>query len=82
MTISREEVREIMFSVKANHSKLLNCVAHQFPAQAEYGLGCKLTCTRCGGEMRLTDIATYLRGYAAAGGNPEDVLPGWGQKDV
>jgi hypothetical protein len=36
-----------------------------------------VACEVCGVERMLVDVVDYVRGYAAAGGDPEDVLPGW-----
>lgn len=70
--------------ISANNDMLNACPRHFFElsdeeiAEGVGGLfGKKLTCRRCNGSMRLTDINHYVRGFAAAGGNPNDVLPGW-----
>lgn len=34
-----------------------------------------MTCLECGGEMSPSDILMYAKGYAAAGGKPEEIWP-------
>lgn len=77
MPITKIDVAEILAGVRRNHGALKACPRHHFKGFAEAGLGGKLTCTHCGGEMRLSDTLLYTRGYMAAGGNPEDVIEGW-----
>jgi len=70
------DVKAMMEQVNAEIARRRGCAGHRFQAQATYQLGAKLTCEVCGASMRLTDIGTYARGYSAAGGNPDDILPG------
>lgn len=63
-----------------NQTRLRGCDRHHFEEPAEIVLGMRLTCTKCGGYMRLSDIAMYLHGYQAAGGNTDDVILGWPAK--
>ena len=37
----------------------------------------KVTCNECGGSMCLTELSGYMAGFEAAGGNANDVWPGW-----
>ncbi len=62
-----------------NRDKLDACPRHHFEPLGLEGirLGAKATCTECGGEMDLTKLNFYIRGYEAAGKNGNDILPGW-----
>lgn len=40
-------------------------------------LGRKVQCKKCGGLMDLVHLNFYVRGFEAAGGNGNDILPGW-----
>ena len=72
------ETKSIMQEIRANLAALASCERHQFPERGNtYRPGTKLTCLRCGGTMSLTDAGNYLRGYAAHGGDPRDIIPDW-----
>lgn len=78
------DTKRLMADIEANNAKLNACPRHFFGLTDEdiakgvgYMIGQKVTCQRCGGQLRLTDVNQYVRGFAAAGGNPNDVLPGW-----
>jgi hypothetical protein len=68
--------------VQENNRKKEACPLHTFkPMTGAIRIGQKFTCTNCGGErFSLVDIGHYLRGYKAAGGDPDDVFPGWANK--
>lgn len=86
-----KDAGKLWAEISANNDKLNACPRHFFELPDEAiaeGMGAlfgkKLTCLRCHGSLRLTDINQYIRGFEAAGGNPNDVLPGWngeGQSD-
>jgi hypothetical protein len=40
-------------------------------------LGCRVDCSRCGGSMPALQVYAYVRGYIAAGGNGNHIIPGW-----
>lgn len=68
--------------IQANQMRLDNCPRHHFPtmpdaARLPYMIGLKLDCATCGGSIDALQAYAYTRGYAAAGGNPNDVIPGW-----
>ena len=76
---SKNEARAIMAQIKENHRKLNSCPKHVFgdvvgaggfeqPRSARERL-----CACCGGKMDDLKIVLYVRGYKAAGGNPDDV---------
>ncbi len=70
---------EAFMRIKENIAKLDNCVKHKFTLDAEppYQFGMKLTCENCQGEMKAVDAFRYVQGYKAAGGNPNEVIPGY-----
>lgn len=58
--------------MEENFKKLQQCKRHKF--RGPQGMNIPLTCENCGGRMSLHDIQLYRAGYAAAGGNPNDIL--------
>lgn len=67
----------IYAEVKANQQRLDSCKRHHFPTLPPFTPSAKFTCSNCGGEMRHDCAAAYTRGYAAAGGDPNEIIPGW-----
>lgn len=74
---------------QANVAALDACPRHHFEISDELiaqGVGAmfgmKLNCHRCNGRMDMLHINQYVRGYAAAGGNPNDILPGWNNDET
>lgn len=63
--------------VKANRARIEDCKRHRFPGGAGIRLGQKHVCLECGGEMQLTEVGPYIRGYEAAGGNADDIWPSY-----
>ncbi len=64
--------------LRQNRATLDECPKHRFPLKGvKLRLGARVMCTHCGGLLDLVRINDYARGYTAAGGNPEDVAPGW-----
>lgn len=66
--------------IKANQQRLDACKRHHFPSWPQNistHLGLKVDCSNCGGRMDARMVASYTRGYVAAGGNPNDIIPGW-----
>lgn len=64
----------------SNNNKLNACPRHLFTAElppVNERFQFKMTCEKCGGYMRLTDINQYIRGYIAAGKNGNEIWPGW-----
>lgn len=74
-----EKSRRLWEQVKANSARLESCPRHHF-TYAKVVVGRPVACDNCGGTMHLTDAGMYVRGYIAAGGNPDDVFPGWNKK--
>lgn len=72
------DTNSIMAEIRQNQDRVRGCAVHRFPAIGDtYRLGQKLTCLNCGGVMDLREVGNYLRGFAAAGGDPQIVLPDW-----
>lgn len=71
----------LLAQIQANNDTLNACPRHYFDFDIEGGpaalFGKKATCQRCKGQMRLTDINQYVRGYEAHGGNGNDVVRNW-----
>lgn len=63
--------------IRENQKHLDGCKRHHFPTFGQVAFGMKLDCSNCGGRMCALQAGAYTRGYAAAGGNPNDVIPGW-----
>lgn len=68
----------LLADIRRNRAAIESCPRHRFPAKGPtYRLGDRVTCERCGGTMDLRAVGDYLRGYAAAGGDPREVMPDW-----
>lgn len=74
--LSRDKVISLWEEVKENVRRLDGCERHKFDAPL-VKIGEKLTCQNCGGVLSLSDISQYVRGFRAAGGDPELVYPGF-----
>ena len=73
-----EESRALFEQVKANRPKLDACPKHRFDVgDPPYRFGAKFTCTNCGGEMDAVQAFRYCQGFKAAGGDPNEVIPGY-----
>jgi hypothetical protein len=82
MSLSSEEASAIWAEIRANRRKLDECPRHLFVTaltneELRVALGQRVTCLNCGGSLQLTQAGEYVRGYAAAGRDPNDVWPGW-----
>lgn len=77
--LTKDEARALMAQIKENHRKLNSCPKHVFGDVVGAGAfeqprnSRERICTSCGGEMADLKIILYVRGYKAAGGNPDDV---------
>lgn len=72
----------IVEEIKSNQKRLDSCKQHRFPTWPPpevlaFKFRHKVTCCNCGGEMDALQAASYTRGYVAAGGNGNDVIPDW-----
>lgn len=69
---------DLLAEVKANAAKLSSCAKHLMPlGEPPYKFGMHVECEKCGGSMKAVDLFRYLQGYIAAGGNPNEVSPGY-----
>lgn len=59
-----------------NIARIDSCKRHHFPT-IKIEFGAKVTCSICGGVLSVLEVRHYILGYAAAGGNPNDILQGW-----
>lgn len=75
--MSRETLDDVWQEVKANRAKLNGCKRHHFDGGEIKKLGAKYICRHCGGTEGLSSIGDYIKGYEAAGGNADDIWPGW-----
>lgn len=76
--------KRLWAAAQANVERLNGCPRHLFEMtdeQVNAGpaalFGKKLECQRCNGRMDMIHVNQYVRGFIAAGGNPNDILPGW-----
>lgn len=72
----------ILDEIRENQRRLDGCKRHHFPTipQVERiptAFGLKLSCSKCGGSIDALQAYAYTRGFAAAGGNPNEIIPGW-----
>lgn len=86
--MNRQEMQKLIEEVKANTARLKLCTLHQFPAypplksQGSRSLPVRhLTCIRCGGQVDVINAIYYVRGYVAAGGNAEQIIPNWSEHE-
>lgn len=78
--LSRESILKRWEKAKANKRRLDACARHRFfsrsPSEGS-PFGKSFVCLNCGGAMNFLSIGEYIEGYQAAGGNPNDIWPGW-----
>ena len=65
--------------IKRNLDTLGACPKHKFSGGKVVAMGARYTCLNCGGVMDLRSIGQYLKGYAAAGGDINEIWNGWSQ---
>lgn len=76
--MNKNEAREMFEAVKANRAKIDGCARHRFEiGDPPYTFGQKFTCSNCGGTMDAVQAFRYCQGFKAAGGNPNEVIPGY-----
>lgn len=64
--------------IALNRIRLDSCSQHKFEDVKWTSNGPNpkdLICNRCKGQMSIIGVNEYVRGFASAGGNPEDILP-------
>lgn len=67
----------ILQEIKDNQQRLDGCKVHWFPTLPAITLGAKFVCANCGGKIDALHAYAYTRGYIAAGGNGNNIIPGW-----
>lgn len=68
----------LLEEIKANQARLDGCKQHHFPTFPErLAFRQKLDCSKCGGSIDALQAYAYTRGFAAAGGDPNEIIPGW-----
>lgn len=77
--ISKPEIMDIWAEVKANSAKREACPRHVF-AGGDVKMGQKVTCLACGATMSLVEAGFYIKGFKAAGGDPNAIWPGWNKE--
>jgi hypothetical protein len=74
--VPRAEILSMWDQVKINIAKLDACPRHRFEP-VPVRMGDKVRCDNCGGQISLVDLSHYVKGYRAAGGDVNDVWPGY-----
>jgi len=74
-----EQTKGIWAEVKANQAKRKQCKRHRILPE-DWAFGRRITCRECGAWMQATDLIYYIEGYEAAGGNADDIWPGYRQE--
>jgi hypothetical protein len=68
--------KKLLAEIQANSKLIANCPRHRVdPTNHKFGQ--KMTCLNCGGKRDAYSFLMYARGYKAAGGDPNDIWPGW-----
>jgi hypothetical protein len=76
--MNKDEAAALFEQVKANRAKIDGCRKHRFDiGDPPYRFGQKFVCANCGGEMDAVQAFRYCQGYEAAGGDPNEVIPGF-----
>lgn len=75
--------RREQFSEEQRRARLYACTLHVFDMSnveiAPGKLPARLTCVMCTEWLPTIEAAQYVRGFAAAGGDPEIVIEGFGR---
>ncbi len=62
MTLSREEMQQIILDVRANQAKLDGCRRHVFEDTGKRRIGALYQCRNCGGEANSEKVHWYEMG--------------------
>ena len=78
-TDTTTDYKKMLADIRENHRRWRECPRHLYRAwdANKHSLGQKHTCLNCGSSKSLTDIGCYIEGYKAAGGDPNDIMPGY-----
>lgn len=75
---AQAELKLKLAAIKANQDKLDKCQKHLLDKWPKgLTIGVRFTCANCKGSIDAINAYQYTLGYKAAGGNPEDIMPGW-----
>lgn len=74
--MDKAEARKLFEEAKENARRRSSCAKHSFP-EWERKLGQRFTCAACGCTADLSYVCAYVDGYAAAGRNPNDIVPNY-----
>lgn len=77
MPLEVNDLGKIFAEVQENSRRLRSCSQHLFSVHDVKKMGQKLPCYNCGGRLALTDIGFYISGFKAAGGDPNEIMPGY-----
>lgn len=82
MKSARELIKETWENVQENSRRLRGCPRHRFKGERSTMLKANYVCSECGGEIDSLKINYYIQGYMAAGGDVNDIWPGYFDKKV
>lgn len=72
------EMKLKLLAIQENQRKLDCCPRHLFDNWPKgLTIGVRFVCSACNGNLDAINAYQYTLGYKAAGGNPEDIMPGW-----
>lgn len=80
--MNKQESNNLLGAIRSNTALLESCSGHRFGEMPDNWreirplTSHKLSCSLCEGQMTVRNIVLYRDGYAANGGNPDDVLSG------
>lgn len=73
-----DEAKALYQKARDNRNSLDACPRHKFKdTGAPINFQTRYACEHCGGQLNALEASQYVRGFAAAGGDPESVFPGW-----
>lgn len=81
--MDKEAAKRMLDEIKRNRDRLDACPQHDFgelPNPPRFGQ--KLICTRCIGQMDAVQAFRYCQGFAAAGGDPNEVIRNFGPQQT
>lgn len=81
--INKDWFQGMIGEVRQNLTTIDNCPRHRVSASKfdQYEQGMTITCEVCGGKFTRVYLGNYIQGYKAAGGDPNDIVPGWEKKE-
>lgn len=73
---NKENPHKILEAMRSNVAKRDTCARHKFNPD-DYAPAKNMECSACGCKVPLHYIHPYISGYAAAGGDPNDIWQDW-----